>query len=103
MFTLLSDLSVFTSVFFLMLATSAVIYLRYRQPQRERPYRVPWFPLLPILFLVFSIWFISMVTLQSPQDAAIGIALILLALPVYFFFKSSGKSSRGNVAANTDD
>lgn len=103
MFTLLSDLSVFTSVFFLMLATSAVIYLRYRQPQRERPYRVPWFPLLPILFLVFSIWFISMVTLQSPQDAAIGIALILLALPVYFFFKSSGKSSLGNVAANTDD
>ena len=80
MFTLLSDLSVFTSVFFLMLATSAVIYLRYRQPQRERPYRVPWFPLLPILFLDFSIWFISMVTLQSPQDAAIGIALILLAL-----------------------
>ena len=44
-----------------------------------------------------------MVTLQSPQDAAIGIALILLALPVYFFFKSSGKSSLGNVAANTDD
>ena len=100
---MLSDLSVFASVFFLMLATSAVIYLRYRQPQRERPYRVPWFPLLPILFLVFSIWFISMFTLQSPPDAAIGIALILLALSVYFLFKFSRKSSPGNVAVNTDD
>jgi hypothetical protein len=44
-----------------------------------------------------------MVTLQSPQDAAVGIALILLALPVYFLFKSSHKTSPGNVAANMDD
>ena len=103
MFHLLSDLSVFTSVFFLMLATSAVIYLRYRQPERERPYRVPWFPLLPILFLAFSVWFISMVTIQSPQDSAIGIAIILLALPVYFLFKSSRKSSPDNDQATPQD
>lgn len=69
----------------------------------RRRFRVPWFLLLPILLLVFSIWFISMVALQSPQDAAIGIALILLALPVYFLVKSSRKSLPGNVAANTDD
>ncbi len=56
-----------------------------------------------ILFLVSASGFISMVTLQIPQDAAVGIAFILLALPVYFLFKSSHKTSPGNVSANMDD
>lgn len=35
---------------FLFLVAASIIYLRYRDPDADRPYRAPLYPLLPILF-----------------------------------------------------
>jgi len=86
-FELLTNYSVFTNVVFTVLAVSAVMVLRVRQPNRERPYRVPGYPLVPILFLVFNLWFIYQVFANQEQDALIGGGMIMLAIPVYYLMR----------------
>jgi APA family basic amino acid/polyamine antiporter len=64
----------------------AVIILRVRKPDLVRPYRVPLYPWLPLLF-VLSAGLITVLTIANgPRHALYGIALILLGLPVYGLF-----------------
>ena len=86
-FDVLTDYSAFTSVVFYVMAVAAVMVLRWRQPDRERPYRVPGYPLIPIIFLVFNIWFLSQVFINTRQSALIGAGLIMIAIPVYYLMR----------------
>lgn len=44
---------------------SAVIVLRYRQPELPRTFRTPWMPFVPALGVVFSIWLITFLQWQT--------------------------------------
>ncbi|MFE2101862.1 MULTISPECIES: APC family permease [unclassified Streptomyces] len=44
---------------------SAVIVLRYRQPDLPRTFRTPWMPFVPALGVVFSIWLITFLQWQT--------------------------------------
>jgi APA family basic amino acid/polyamine antiporter len=86
-FDVLTDYSAFTSVVFYVMAVGAVMVLRWRQPDRERPYRVPGYPFTPIIFLVFNIWFLSQVFINTGQSAIIGAGMIVLAIPIYVLMR----------------
>ena len=78
---------------FFLLTGAALIVLRRREPQHVRPFRVPWYPLLPLLFcassaamLYSSLSYVSQQSLGGISAAWIGAAvlgvgvLLLLAL-----------------------
>ncbi|MGW7257458.1 amino acid permease [Streptomyces sp. NPDC054834] len=44
---------------------TAVIVLRYRQPDLPRGFRTPWMPFVPALGVVFSIWLITFLQWQT--------------------------------------
>ncbi|MEU9991795.1 amino acid permease [Streptomyces sp. NPDC048045] len=44
---------------------TAVIVLRYRQPDLPRTFRTPWMPFVPALGVVFSIWLITFLQWQT--------------------------------------
>ncbi len=44
-------------LFFLLVGLSLFV-LRYREPGRQRPYRVPWYPLLPVAFCLSSLFMV---------------------------------------------
>lgn len=44
---------------------TAVIVLRYRQPELPRTFRTPWMPFVPALGVVFSIWLITFLQWQT--------------------------------------
>ncbi|MEU6553797.1 amino acid permease [Streptomyces sp. NPDC046915] len=44
---------------------TAVIVLRYRQPDLPRGFRTPWMPFVPALGVVFSIWLITFLAWQT--------------------------------------
>ena len=63
-------------------AVAGVLILRRREPETERPFRVPLYPLLPILFLALAIWMLIS-TVQYKWQATIGsviLATIIWAL-----------------------
>ena len=59
-------------------AVAGIFILRKREPDRERPFQIPLYPLPPLLFLGLAIWML-VATLQYRWQAALG-SLILVIL-----------------------
>jgi len=71
-----------------------VIVLRWHKPDLERPYRVPAFPWLPIIFCIASVGIAVSAVAESPARSLAGIGLILLGIPLFLFFRSSEHGNR---------
>ena len=83
-FDMLTNFVIFSASIFYMLSVLAVILLRRRHPDWERPYRTWGYPLVPVAYLVFYCWFLWQVFWGQPFESVSGLALIALGLPVYF-------------------
>ncbi|HXE30946.1 MAG TPA: amino acid permease [Terriglobales bacterium] len=77
---------IFTGWIFYGLSAAAVIVLRRRQPERERPFAVPWYPWVPLLFCVAVVGLTVTTIVARPLGALFGLALIASGLPVYYAF-----------------
>ena len=88
-FNLLSDLSMFAIWAFYTLTFIGVIKLRKTQPDLERPYKVPFYPVIPIisicsgLFVVIDQLFLA--GMKSSMISLGGVIITLIGLPVYSF------------------
>ena len=60
-------------------AVAGVFVLRHREPDAERPFRVPLYPLPPLLFVVLAIWMV-IETIQFKWQASIGSLAVILVV-----------------------
>lgn len=80
----ITDYAIFALTLFYVLVTGAVFIFRRRLPDAERTYRTWGYPVVPIIFMLVSTWLIVQTIHDSPRKSAIGLFLIILALPVYY-------------------
>jgi len=93
LFGILSKYMVFATSIFYFLSVLASIVLRFRRPDAERPFRVPLFPLAPILFLSLYGWFLWRIGFEQPLEAGVGLLLLFAGLVVYFLvFRRGGRA-----------
>jgi APA family basic amino acid/polyamine antiporter len=85
-FDTLTNYVVFGSWIFYGLVTASVFLFRRRQPLAERPYRAWGYPVVPVLFLLVTAFLLVNTLLTTPQEAIVGLVLIALGLPLYYFF-----------------
>jgi len=78
---------VFTDAIFFALAAAAVLVLRRRKPNAERPYKTLGYPVTPLIFIAIESWFVLNTLFEKPLQSFIGIGVILLGVPVYYFSK----------------
>lgn len=76
---------VIVSFFFYALSSAAVIALRRREPGLPRPYRAWGYPVTPVVFMLLAGYLIVNTIRETPGDAAIGAALLVAGLPVYWY------------------
>jgi APA family basic amino acid/polyamine antiporter len=50
-------------------------------------YKVPGYPVLPAIFVLFCATLVIVTIIQNPRDAGIGLALVLIGIPFYLFWK----------------
>jgi APA family basic amino acid/polyamine antiporter len=79
---------IFASVILYGMATAAVIVLRFKRPDLPRPYRTIGYPVVPVVFVLGIASLVISTLLKSPGESLIGLGLISLGLPFYFFWKS---------------
>jgi amino acid transporter len=79
---------------FYLATTLAVIVLRHKEPQVERPFRVPGYPVTPLIFVVVCAYLIYSAVTYKPQIAAISCLLLPLGLLLYQFSNRLGSGSQ---------
>jgi len=57
---------------------AGVFVLRLREPKTERPFRVPLYPITPLIFLGLSIWMVVSVITQGWKTAAASAITVLI-------------------------
>ncbi len=77
----------FVLVLFSSLAVAAVMVLRSRRPEMARPFRVPFYPFTPVLFIGFSAWILVYTLWGRPVESTLGIVTVLLGLPFYLYWR----------------
>ena len=87
-FDTLTDYVVFGSWIFYALIGSSIFVFRRRYPDAERPYRAFGYPIVPIVFLLVAGWLLINTIMTAPKQSFIGIGLILLGLPVYYYLNN---------------
>ena len=86
-FDMLTDLAVFSCWIFYTLTFACVMTLRRKQPDLERKYKVPLYPVIPILAIVSGLYVIAsqlfMSGINTTIRSFISIGITLIGLPVY--------------------
>lgn len=90
-FTILTDMLVFIMWTFNTMLSIAVIILRKREPELRSPFKVPWYPLIPIVSILGGIFIVVSTIINQFVLSIIGIGLTLLGLPIYFYMQKQNK------------
>jgi APA family basic amino acid/polyamine antiporter len=78
---------VFVGWIFYALGAAAVIVLRIKRPNAVRPFRVPGYPLTPLLFVAAAIALVINTVVAQPRVAATGLAMVLAGAPAYWYWR----------------
>ena len=83
----------FVEAIFAALSVSTVLRLRHKWPALPRPLQI--YILVPILYLLFSALLIILPVWTSPVEAAVGTAITLSGVPVYYLTASWQRKPKG--------
>jgi APA family basic amino acid/polyamine antiporter len=85
---------IFAALLFYALTTVGLFILRLKRPDVERPYRAFGYPVLPALYLALTVAVMLLIILSpaTRQDAFLGLALVLVGIPVYFLWRRAEAS-----------
>lgn len=90
-FDQLTDYVVFSSFIFYALCTASLFVFRRKMPNAERTYHTPFYPWLPLLFLLCSSLLLINTLFTAPRESGIGLAFIAAGIPAYFLFRKFAK------------
>jgi basic amino acid/polyamine antiporter, APA family len=89
-FEQLTNMAVMSYALFWIPVTLAVIVLRRRLPQAPRPFRMPGYPMVPLLVALVMGWIAVSGLIVNTRESLATIVLILLGLPLYPLFRRRG-------------
>jgi APA family basic amino acid/polyamine antiporter len=86
-FETLTNLAVFAVWIFFVMTVYGIFILRSKHKNIERPYKVPLYPIVPIIGIAGGIYILVSTLITSTSYALFGLAITALGLPVYLFLK----------------
>jgi APA family basic amino acid/polyamine antiporter len=89
----LLDYIVFAVLLFYILTITGLFVLRVKKPNKPRPYKAFGYPVLPALYIVMAGWICVVLLRYKPQYTWPGLIIVLLGIPVYWFWSSRKNNS----------
>lgn len=78
---------VFAGWIFYGLGAMSIFVYRRREPNAHRPFRVPGYPLTPVLFVAASAAIVLNTLFTQPGRALLGLGVVLTGVPVYWLWR----------------
>lgn len=91
---------VFVGWIFYALGGIAIFVYRRRLPNAVRPFRVPGYPITPLLFVAAAAAVVVNTVVTQPRRAALGLVVTVIGAPVFFMWRARrNRSARGALPA----
>jgi basic amino acid/polyamine antiporter, APA family len=91
-YTQLLEYIVSADLVFYGLMVGAVIIMRRKAPNLERPYRTLGYPIVPLIYISLALLLVIDLALLKAQTSGIGYLLVLTGIPVYFLWRRRGET-----------
>lgn len=108
-FDTLTDMLIVVSWGFYALGAAGIIVLRRKLPDAPRPWRVPGYPVVPLLFVIFATVFVLLSLMEDISAYArgklpfmrtvLGITLVAAGIPLYVLRRPRQSPTRGTPTA----
>lgn len=85
----LTNLCVFVIWLFSVLVVAGIFILRKKYNYIERSYKVPFYPIVPIIGMIGGSYIIFSSLFNDTKNALYGVFMTLIAFPIYFWIKKS--------------
>lgn len=89
----LLDYVVSADLVFYGLMVGAVIVMRRKAANIERPYRTFGYPVVPIVYIIIAFALVLDLAYLTPLTSGIGYLLVLTGIPVYFIWRKQAKAA----------
>ena len=96
-FDMLTDMFVFVSWVFYAIIAIGLFILRRKMKDHPRPYKVWGYPVVPALFILFTVFYLCLTVYNDVKNytegkspvinSLLGLGLTLLGVPFYFYFR----------------
>jgi len=100
-FDMLTDMLVFVSWFFYGMSALGIFVLRKKYPDHPRPYKVPGYPILPGIFVLFTMFFLGMTLYQDIVSYHAGKVPVInsilgsiITVAGLLFYKKTGRTKK---------
>jgi APA family basic amino acid/polyamine antiporter len=97
-FDQLTDMIIFAVFIYYGATTLGIFILRKKMPEAKRPYKVWGYPVVPAIVILFCACLVFNTVFSRPREAAIGMALMLTGIPMYWWFKKNNVQSEKSAA-----
>lgn len=85
----LLDYCTFVSLIFYAVTIAAVFVLRRREPHAERPYRVPFYPFTPAIYIVLAVGICLILLVTKTTNTGLGLLIVAAGVPFYLWQKKN--------------
>src|SRR5690606_13502403 len=75
--------------FFILCTGLSLFVLRHKEPHAPRPFKVPLYPVLPIIFCLTSTYLLYSSLMFAGRGAWLGVGVLLLGMVFFFFIPKS--------------
>jgi len=89
----LLDYVISAALIFYILTVAGIFRLRVTQPNAERPYKAFGYPVIPALYILGAAVVLVVLFAYKPSSTWPGLVIVLIGLPVYWFFKKTNHAS----------
>ena len=77
----------FASLIFYCVTLAGIFALRKKEPDTERPYKVPFYPITPIIYILITVGICLILLSTQTASTVKGLLLVGLGVPIYYFIK----------------
>jgi basic amino acid/polyamine antiporter, APA family len=85
----LLDYCTFVSLIFYAVTIAAVFVLRRREPDAERPYKVPFYPLTPAIYIALATGICLILLVTKTTNTVLGLLIVAAGIPFYLWQKKA--------------
>lgn len=89
---ILSDIATFFFVMSYISGFAALIRMRYIEPDLDRPFKSPWFPVLPYFLIIISCLFLAGAVYSDLNSSKYALIFLAVSYPMFRLIKNKNRS-----------